>query len=115
MTESPHIAGFAQKRCSRHPAREAAARCPECHGFFCRECITEHDGRVICANCLARLAAAQTPTASKARAKYLWLAAQCFGGIILTWLYFYSWSRILVSIPTKFHEGSAWSVLSRLE
>ncbi|MFP4054916.1 MAG: rhomboid family protein [Phycisphaerae bacterium] len=41
-----------QTRCHNHPQREAAARCPECGRFFCRECVTEHEGRVICSACL---------------------------------------------------------------
>ena len=36
--------------------REAVARCPECTQFFCRECITEHDDRVLCSACLKKLA-----------------------------------------------------------
>ncbi len=113
--DDPHPGALAQKRCSRHPMREAAARCPECHGFFCRECITEHDSRVICANCLARLGAARTNAPKRKRWKYLWHATQCIVGVMFAWLYFYSWSRILVAIPENFHEGSAWSVLSNHE
>ena len=44
------------QRCFNHAHREAAARCPECTHFYCRECITEHDDRVICAACLRKLA-----------------------------------------------------------
>ncbi|MFN7139481.1 MAG: rhomboid family protein, partial [Limisphaerales bacterium] len=51
-----------QQHCLNHFTREAAARCPECKQFFCRECITEHDDRVICAGCLRKL---QQPTEEK--------------------------------------------------
>ena len=44
------------QRCFNHAAREAVARCPACGHYFCRECITEHDDRVICAACLRKLA-----------------------------------------------------------
>ena len=44
------------QRCFNHHLREAVARCPECTHFFCRECITEHDDRIICAACLRKLA-----------------------------------------------------------
>ncbi len=44
------------KRCFNHAGREAAARCPGCRRFYCRECVTEHDGRVLCAECLRRRA-----------------------------------------------------------
>jgi len=44
-------------RCRRHPERPAAARCPECGEPHCRECVVEHEGRILCAACLARLTA----------------------------------------------------------
>lgn len=43
-----------QQRCVHHPAREAAVRCPLCRNYFCRECVTEHADRLVCAACLAR-------------------------------------------------------------
>jgi len=42
------------QRCHHHQFREAAARCPECGRYFCRECITEHADRVLCASCLGK-------------------------------------------------------------
>jgi hypothetical protein len=46
------MTAVAHQRCLHHHEREAVARCPECGHYFCRECITEHDERVICASCL---------------------------------------------------------------
>ena len=43
------------QRCFNHAGREAVARCPECGQFFCRECITEHEDRVLCSACLKKL------------------------------------------------------------
>jgi hypothetical protein len=43
------------RRCFNHAEREASARCPECQNDFCRECITEHAGRMLCVNCLKKL------------------------------------------------------------
>ena len=40
------------QRCANHIDREAAVKCPSCHKHFCRECITEHDGKRLCVNCL---------------------------------------------------------------
>ncbi len=40
-------------RCAYHHGREAAARCPSCHRDYCRECVTEHRGRLLCITCLA--------------------------------------------------------------
>jgi hypothetical protein len=39
-----------------HPLREAAAKCPHCGGTFCRECVTDEDGKLACPPCLRRLA-----------------------------------------------------------
>jgi hypothetical protein len=40
------------RRCFNHAGREASARCPVCGKDFCRECITEHKGKMLCVNCL---------------------------------------------------------------
>src|ERR1700722_16968074 len=41
-------------RCSNHAERLAVARCLACRNSFCRECVTEHDGRLTCAACLRK-------------------------------------------------------------
>jgi len=43
-------------RCLFHPLREAAARCPHCGGTFCRECVTDEEGKLACPPCLRRMA-----------------------------------------------------------
>lgn len=91
------------RRCANHPAREAAVRCPECKRFFCRECTTEHDFRVLCAGCLAKtIAAGKAP---KARLRYVSRTAQFLFGILFTWLVFYFLAQTLLNIPADFHEG----------
>ena len=40
------------QRCFNHMLREAVACCPECRRYFCRECVTEHEDKVLCAACL---------------------------------------------------------------
>src|ERR671931_1307362 len=54
-------------RCLFHPLREAAARCPHCGGTFCRECVTDEEGKLACPPCLRRLARPRPPKASPAR------------------------------------------------
>jgi len=49
------VQDLAYQRCLNHTFREAVARCPECGHYFCRECITEHEDRVVCASCLRKL------------------------------------------------------------
>jgi hypothetical protein len=100
---------LAAQRCLRHMDREAAARCPECRGFFCRECISEHDGRVLCATCLSRLHAA-----SKRKAhSWSWLhllgrTALTLAACGLVWGVVYLGGRALLLIPSAFHDGTLW-------
>jgi hypothetical protein len=57
--------GLRHARCLFHPLREAAARCPHCGGTFCRECVTDEEGKLACPPCLRQLA---RPPALKASA-----------------------------------------------
>jgi len=41
--------------------REAVCRCPVCARYFCRECITEHEGRFLCSRCVAEMPESQAP------------------------------------------------------
>jgi hypothetical protein len=91
----------------RHPAREAVARCPVCSGFFCRECVSDHSGRLVCAACLARELATATP-ARKTRFKGVGRAMGCAAGVLVTWILFYALGSLLLRIPTSFHEGTVW-------
>ena len=97
-----------QQRCLNHPLREAVARCPECRLFFCRECVTEHDDRSICAGCLRKLAkggSAQTRRFASA----LRLGALAVG-VLTALLCFYALGRELTALPSEFHDGSVWKV-----
>jgi len=90
------------QRCFQHPAREAAVRCPECRRFYCRECATEHQGRMICAACLARLAERATVAGKFARTRWTLLAV---GGLLLAWLIFFYAGMALARLPSEFHGG----------
>ncbi|MCD6052747.1 MAG: rhomboid family protein [Verrucomicrobia bacterium] len=97
-----------KQRCLNHSVREAVARCPLCTQYFCRECVTEHEDRVICAACLRRLTF--KPAAKKrnlAGVKRL-MAGAC--GFLLAWMMFYTAGRMLLSIPAEFHDGSVWKL-----
>ena len=95
------------QRCFQHSLREAVARCPECRHFYCRECITEHEDRVICANCLRKLTVkTQTTTRSFA---WLFAIVQIGLGLCIAWLCFYFFGNTLLSIPSRFHEGTVWT------
>jgi hypothetical protein len=106
MTASAPALPLATQRCHHHPDREAVARCPECRRFFCRECVTEHDDRVICADCLKKISVQARVSHGRFAAAGRLLA--CIAGILLAWFFFYSMGRLLLLTPTSFHEGTLW-------
>jgi hypothetical protein len=89
--------------CFLHPEREAAARCPACRRAFCRECVTEHEGRVLCAPCLS---AAASPAAAPRRRLAGPLAAAA--GLLAAWLFFFLLGRLLVALPSPVGEGAGF-------
>ena len=95
-----------QQRCHLHPAREAAARCPECGRFFCRECITEYDHRVICASCLADTTTIKdAPKRKRSRLNPVGTLLS----LLFVWVCFYLMGQLLLNIPSRFHEGAIWA------
>lgn len=94
------------QRCFHHSAREAVARCPVCTHFFCRECITEHDDRVICSSCLKKLTA-KPETKRRSLAPLLRIAGGAMG-FLVAWVFFFLLGRALVNIPASFHESAIW-------
>jgi hypothetical protein len=97
---------LAAQRCFHHAAREAAARCPECGRYYCRECVSDHEGRVLCATCLAKFTVAP-PSPSRLRALVLTLAPALVAFVVL-WFSFYLVGYVLSAIPASFHEGTIW-------
>jgi hypothetical protein len=87
-------------RCFHHSLREAVAQCPSCKRFFCRECVTEHAGRMICVSCVNALARDRQDTARTAKARWTVMA---LAGILIAWLVFYYLGLTLARIPSKFH------------
>lgn len=99
---------LAHQRCFNHVAREAVARCPECGYCFCRECITEHEDRVVCAVCLKKLA--RQPLRRHTAFARVWRLARCALGVIIAWFFFFLIGDALLRVPTSFHEGTLWQV-----
>ena len=97
---------LSQQHCLHHSLREAVARCPECRQFYCRECITEHEDRVLCAGCLRRISA-KTST-KKVGFAVFGRVALSIASLFLAWLLFYGVSQLLLSIPAEVHEGAVW-------
>ena len=94
------------QRCFLHADREAAALCLGCGRCFCRECVTEHEDRVLCAACLKKL----SRRSLLRRLRLAWLG----GGLgfllafLVLWGCFYGLGRALLKIPSQFHEGTLW-------
>lgn len=97
---------LAHQRCFNHATREAVARCPECKQFFCRECITEHDDRVVCTACLKKLTSRSL--AKRFAFGRLLVIAQCSFGILIAWYFFFLIGQSLLKLPNSFHEGTLW-------
>lgn len=102
------MTSLTRQHCHVHPSRQAAARCPQCRRFFCRECVTEHAGRVICSRCLAVFA--EQEAASKRRMPPGVVAiGQLLLGVFLLWVVVYYaaplvlqvLSALLVDIPSE--------------
>jgi hypothetical protein len=73
-----------QQRCWNHEAREAASRCPACGRSYCRECVSEHEGRLLCAACLSGVTGGRG--AGAGRVGKLAAAAMIAAAILLAWL-----------------------------
>jgi hypothetical protein len=80
-------------------------RCPNCAKYYCRECVTEHEDRLICAACLRVLAAARPEKRGFGRAAGVLTALT---GLLLAWLFFYYAGRVLILVPSAVHEGTEW-------
>ncbi len=98
-----------RQRCFNHATREAVAICLECRHCFCRECITEHQDRVVCAACLSKLVSKKKEPSAK-----MSLVLNTFlflGALMILWFSFYALGQFLLKLPASFHEGTLWKNL----
>jgi len=102
------MTGLAVQRCFNHAEREAAARCTGCGQCFCRECIAEHDDRVLCAACLRKVV--EKAPSSRRQFTPMLRVVQCALGVLAVWFFFYFLGESLLSLPTAFHEGTLWKI-----
>ena len=105
------VQGLANQRCCNHALREAVARCPECGRFYCRECVTEHEGRVLCSACLrSQTVVPETHRIRRGLARLL-RPGLALAAFLAVWLFFQLCGQILLTIPSSFHEGTLWERL----
>lgn len=95
------------KRCLRHSQREAVVLCPACKHYFCRECIIEHQGLFLCSRCLN----AATGGSKKGRGMsgVIGSLLASAAGFLFLWMSFFYLGKLLLAIPSSFHEGTLWS------
>lgn len=98
---------IAHQRCFNHAGREAVARCPGCNRYYCRECVTEHEGRVLCAACIAQ---EKTRAGGPPHRRLIWQVAQFLLALLVLWGFFYALGQGLLALPSSFHEGTVWQV-----
>jgi hypothetical protein len=93
------------QRCWNHEAREAVCRCPQCRRGFCRECVAEHDGRLLCAACLR--AAVQAAGTRRGVSRRFVAAGLTIAGILLSWAMFFGAAEGLIAIAER-SERLSW-------
>jgi len=93
-----------QNRCWNHDLREAVCRCPECGRSFCRECVAEHEQRLLCASCLKTAVRLEPQRAGKRRiARAGWALA----GILLAWIILFCAGEAILAYTGRL-EQAAW-------
>lgn len=98
MSDRPPIRPLEQ-RCWNHEAREAVCRCPGCARCFCRECVTEHESRLLCAACLRN--EARTLAGTRGTLRRLLGLGMSVAGVVLAWAVFFGAAEILITITER--------------
>lgn len=88
------MAVLARARCHNHPQREAAARCPACRSDFCRECVVEHEGRLLCSSCLGKTVNQEARSRRRLLRSGLRVASLILS-FVLVWLFFFAVGDVL--------------------
>ena len=91
-----------RQQCWNHETREAVCRCPGCARSYCRECVTEHEARLLCAACL-RKAMPQVPSRRRGVPKVVLLV----GGLMLAWVLFLAIAAGVSEFSARM-EQAAW-------
>jgi hypothetical protein len=91
-----------QQRCWNHEAREAACRCPGCGRSYCRECVSEHEGRLLCAACLSGVTGGREQ--SGGRWRKLAPAAMIAAAILLAWLAYWAAGESVMSVIRRMQQ-----------
>lgn len=109
-------AAMSRLRCARHSEREAAACCAECELPFCRECVSDYEGRLLCASCLEKIVADAKADDDARRHGFFAKASGAAKRALVVgasaawlWLCFYLAGLLIEKMPQSVHEGTVWS------
>ena len=94
-----------QQRCWNHEGREAVCQCPGCSRSFCRECVTEHEARLLCSACLEAESRAGRPRRRVMSGAAI--AALALGSLLFTWAVFFCLGEAIMSLNARL-EPTAW-------
>lgn len=96
---------MSQMRCWNHAHREAAARCPACGRLYCRECVAEHRGRLLCQGCLK-----SQEEGGREGSGLLGKTMAIVGlavSLTMVWLFFRTIGSWLRALPEDYHRSPA--------
>jgi hypothetical protein len=97
---------LARQQCFNHPGREAIVRCPSCGRDYCRECVTEHDDRYLCSNCLRLQAAKDARPQRRFRTPVSALLGMV--GLLTAWTVYYAATQYLMLRNGADHSYRVW-------
>jgi hypothetical protein len=92
---------LSRQRCFHHPAREAVCRCMQCSRSFCRECVVDHDGRLVCSTCLA---GAPVSGATSNRGRRWRAIVAGAAGFVAAWACFYLATQFVVAVVLRWND-----------
>lgn len=93
------------QRCWNHEGREAVCQCPGCSRSFCRECVSEHEARLLCAACLE--AESRAGRQRRRGMPGAAIAVLALASVLFTWAVFFSLGEAIMSLNARL-EQTAW-------
>jgi hypothetical protein len=93
------------QRCWNHEGREAVCQCPGCSRSFCRECVTEHEARLLCAVCLEVEFRTGRPRRSVMSGAAI--ATLALASLLFTWAIFFCLGEAIMSLNARLGQ-TAW-------
>jgi hypothetical protein len=87
------------QQCWNHSERGAVCLCPVCHRGYCRECVSEHDSRLLCAACIKAALPASDAGGSR-RSRKVWIPVLAVATTLIAWAAIFSLGQIIMESVT---------------